>query len=74
MKIFLIEVPDLITIVPHRRKLAEKQITTAQRIKDALSWRADYNDPELGFEERGKITVVELQEKPKRFKRAVISE
>ncbi len=37
MKIFLIEVPDLITIVPHRRKLAEKQITTAQRIKDALS-------------------------------------
>ncbi len=74
MKIFLIEVPDLITIVPHRRKLAEKQVATAQRIKDALSWRDDYDDPELGFEEKGKIVVTELQEKPKHFKRAVTSE
>lgn len=73
MKIFLIEVPDIIQVGPHRHAVNER-VTTTQTIKDALTWR-DYNDDEIGFkyEKRGEITVIELQEKPKHFKRAVTS-
>jgi hypothetical protein len=73
MKIFLIEVPDIIQAGPHRNAVKER-VTTAQMIKNALTWR-DYCDDEIGFEyeKRGEITVIELQEKPKHFKRAVTS-
>jgi hypothetical protein len=71
MKIFLIEAPNIIQVGPHRNARKER-VTTAQTIKDALTWRI-FNEDEIGFkrEERGEITVIELQEKPRHFKRAV---